>query len=143
VRRPFRDVVNGFALGTRATPSETFDDLRHWEVIVDDGGQLQTLFVQQSLQGLRLDDCAREPVQDEPSPAMQACSSLTNRLQDGGIGNEFSASHVGQGLSDGGGLPTFGPAARVAEDIASRKVTSAEAVMEEGGLGPLAYSGRA
>ena len=136
-------MVNGFALGTRATPGQTFDDLRHWEVIVDDGGQLQTLLVQQSLQGLRLDDCAGEPVQDEPSRAMQARSSLANRLQDGSIGNQFSAAHVGQGLSDGGGLATIGPASRVAEDIAGGKVTSAEAVMEEGGLGPLAYSGRA
>jgi hypothetical protein len=118
VRRPFRDVVNGFAPGTCTTASETFDDLRHWEVIVDDGGQLQTLFVQQSLQGLRLDDCAGEAVQDESSPAMQTCSTLANRLQNGRIGDQFTASHIGQGLPDGRGLPTVGQATRVAEDIA-------------------------
>jgi hypothetical protein len=72
---------------------------------------------------------------------VQADFALTNHLQHSCIRHQLSPADICQRLLDGWGLSAFRPTPSAAEDVAGGKMTRAQAVMKESGLGSLTNPG--
>jgi hypothetical protein len=73
---------------------------------------------------------------------MEALTAFADHLPDGGIGDEFAPSHMGQRLFESGTLFALAATACRPEDVAGRKVTGSKLLVQEIGLRSLTYSWR-
>jgi hypothetical protein len=133
-------MVDGLALRAGAASAEAFDDLRKRKVVVDHSSQRPAFGLDQPLQRLRLSQCAREAVENEPAPARETGTPLPHHLPDSGIRNKRAFSHEIE-RRDHSGRHGAGAASGGPKHIAGRKVACTQALMKQVRLRAFADSG--
>ena len=129
-------VVGPLADGARPPPSQALDSDLVVQEEGEGGHQRLTPAIQLGLQGLRLWQGAREPVQDEP--AIRVFDGLHHHLDHHVVGHQLSRPQVLLGLD-----AQTGPFLDVApEDVPGGDEGDAKPVGQPVGLGPLAGPGR-
>lgn len=137
------DVEDGLALGAGAAPSETRNDFRGGEFVIDDRVQRELFLLEQLIQGFRLCESAGKAVQEEAPTATETTRSFADHFPNRGVRDQSAATHVLQG----GGHGTRGRAifagSGSAKHVAGGEMAGAQALVEKVGLRAFADSGSA
>jgi FKBP-type peptidyl-prolyl cis-trans isomerase FkpA len=88
------DVIRGFAVGADAAAADAGDDLLATQVVTQHTVELDVQFRQRPLQRFGLLDSAREAVEQETAPALQAAGALAHDGEHGLVRHEFAAFHL-------------------------------------------------
>lgn len=132
--RAFGGMEDGFALFASEATAEARDDVAGRQLIIDDGGERQSLSLQQFAERYGLLKSAWEAIEDETTATTEALGALANHVEDRGIGNKIAAAHVLESGFHGGSEVAFVAILGSAKNIASGEMTGVEKLIQEGGL---------
>lgn len=138
-RRTLGHMENRFAFLAGPAAAQPSHDFACGQCVVHHRRQRESLAVHQLFQGHSLSQRARKSVEDEPTAAAQAINSLPNQLPHCGVRHQSAATHVFQSFFYGGALFAVAEASGSPENVTRGKMTGAQSLVQQIGLGTLAY----